>query len=73
MHEMYRKIKTLKCTGLESECGPITDLEEHIVGCHGELVGVEHQAFSEQREETVTQHDLRFPPDQDIGRPKVSQ
>lgn len=50
-----------------------TDLEEHVVGCHGELAGMEHQAFSEQGEEAVTQHDLRFPPDQDVRRSKVSQ
>lgn len=53
--------------------GGWTDLEEHVVCCHGELAGVEHQAFSEQGEEAVTQHDLRFPPDQDIRTSKGSQ
>lgn len=51
----------------------MTDLKERVVGCHSELAGVEHQAFSEQREEAVTQHDLRFPPDRDIRRSKVSE
>lgn len=51
----------------------MTDLKEHVVGCHSELAGVEHQTFSEQREEAVTQHDLRFPPDRDIRRSKVSE
>ena len=51
----------LVSAGLECERRP-TDLKEHVVGCHGELVGVEHQAFSEQGEEAVTQHNLRFPP-----------
>lgn len=60
-------------TGLECVRMQQTDLEEHVVGCHSELAGVEHQAFSEQGEEAVTQHDLRFPPDQDIKRSKVSQ
>lgn len=50
-----------------------TDLEEHVVGRHGELARVEHQAFSQQREQAVTQHDLGFPPNQDIRRSKVSQ
>lgn len=43
-----------------------TDLKEHVVGCHSELAGVEHQAFSEQGEEAIIQHDLRFPPEEDI-------
>lgn len=60
-------------TGLERVCMQGTDLEEHIVGRHGEGVGVKHQTLSEQREEAMTQHDLSFPPDQDIGRSKVSQ
>lgn len=42
------------------------NLEEHVVGRHGELAGVQHQAFGEQREEAVAHHDLRFPPDQDM-------
>lgn len=50
-----------------------TDLEKHVVGCHGEVVGVEHQAFSEQGKQAMTQHDLSFPPDQDINRSKVGQ
>lgn len=54
-------------------CAQRTDLEEHVVGCHGELSGVEHQAFGEQGEKAMTQHDLRFPPDQDIRRSNVSQ
>lgn len=64
---------SLVSTGLEREHRQSTDLKKHVVGCHGELVGVEHQAFSEQGEEAVTQHDLSFPPDQDIRRSKVSQ
>lgn len=58
--------------GLERECR-LTDLKEHIVRCHGELAGVEHQAFSEQREEAVTQHNLRLSPNQNIRRSKVYQ
>ncbi len=58
--------------GLECVCMQGTDLEQHIVGCHGEVAGVEHQAFSEQREEAMTQHDLSFSPDQDIRKSKVS-
>lgn len=50
-----------------------TDLKQDVVGCHSELVGVEHQAFSEKGEEAITQHDLRFPPNQDIRRLKVSE
>lgn len=50
--------------------GRHTDLKKHIVGCHGELAGVEHQAFGEQGEQAVTQHDLRFPPDRDDKKVK---
>lgn len=47
-----------------------THLKEYVVGCHTELTGVKHQAFSEQGEQAMTQHDLRFPPDQDIREGK---
>lgn len=40
-----------------------TDLIEHVVCRHGELAEVEHQAFSHQGEQTMTQHDLGFSPD----------
>lgn len=50
-----------------------TDLKEHVVGRHAELAGVEHQALNEQGEEAMTQHNFRFPPDQDIRRSKVNQ
>ncbi len=56
--------------GLECVRRQMTDLKEHVVGCHGELARVEHQAFSEQGEEAMTQHDLSFPPGQDIRRSK---
>lgn len=42
------------------------NLKEHVVGRHGELARVQHQAFAEQREEAVAHHDLRFPPDQNM-------
>lgn len=41
------------------------DLEQHVVGGHGELAGVQHQALAEQREEAVAHHDLGFPPARD--------
>lgn len=46
------------------KAGP--NLEEHVVGRHGELAGVQHQALREQGEEAVAHHDLRFSPDQDV-------
>ena len=39
-----------------------TDLKEHVVRCHGKVGGVQHQAFGEQREKAVAEHDLRLPP-----------
>lgn len=45
-----------------------TDLKQGVVGCHGERVGVEHQAFGKQREKAVSQHDLRLPPDQGVRK-----
>lgn len=42
----------------------VTDLEEHVVCGHGALAVVERQAFSQQGEESRTQHDLRFPPEE---------
>ena len=44
--------------GKEETREGLTDLEEHVVGCHAELVGVQHQSLVEQGEEPVTQHDL---------------
>ena len=70
---VYENHFSLVSTGLGSKRRRRTNLEEHVVGCHGELAGVDHQAFNEQGEEAVTQHDLRFPPDQDIRRSWVSQ
>lgn len=49
-----------------------TDLIEHVVRRHAELIGVEHQAFGEQREQAVAQHDLSFPPDWHIFNDKRS-
>lgn len=46
------------------KAGP--NLEEHVVGRHGELARVQHQALREQGEEAVAHHDLRFSPDQDV-------
>lgn len=45
-----------------------TDLVEHVVGRHGELAEVEHQTFTHQGEQTMTQHDLRFSPDRSKGQ-----
>lgn len=50
--------------------GQHTDLKKHIVHCHGEVAGVEHQAFGEQGEQAVTQHDLCFPPDRNDKKVK---
>lgn len=41
----------------------VTDLKQHVVSGHGALAGVEHQAFSQQGEESRTQHNLGFPPE----------
>lgn len=49
----------------------VTDLKQHVIGRHGALAGVEHQAFSQQREKSKTRQNLRFPPERDISRSKV--
>lgn len=40
-----------------------SDLEQDIVGGHGELSGVQEEPFSQERKQTVTQHHLRLPPE----------
>jgi len=40
-----------------------TDLKKHIVRCDCDLVRVEQQPFSEQREQAVSQHDLWLCPE----------
>ena len=40
----------------------VTNLKEHIVRSHWELITVEHEPFDQQWEEVVWGHDVMFPP-----------
>ena len=47
-------VQVIECIG--------TNLKEDIVGRHGELVRVEHEALNEQREEIVRRHRIMLAP-----------